>query len=414
MLELLFIASLFVIAYIYLGYPLVLLILSALRPRPIRKKAGTPFVTILIAAYNEAQCIAGTIENKLGLEYPRDRLEIIVVSDGSTDGTDEIVRRYEASGVRLIRQEPRAGKTSALNLAVGQAAGEILVFSDANSSYAPDALLHLVENFSDPEVGYVTGKMIYTNPDGSPIGDGCTSYMKYENLLRSVETRVGSVVGVDGGIDAVCKSLYRPMNPDQLPDFVLPLKVVEQGFRVVYEPRALLREQALNQAADEYRMRVRVSLRALWALWDLRHLLTFAPSSFFSRGAPSHFPHFAPSLSSSSSSTSQLRTFSTSFLYSWQLWSHKVLRYLCFVFLIAAYLANLALWDQGWFYRLTLLGQTAAYLTSLASPLLERARLRFKPAHLARYFVLLNLASAHAFFKFIMGKKQVMWQPRKG
>ena len=393
----LFFVSLITIAYIYIGYPLVLLVLSKLRPRPVRKKAGTPFVTILIAAYNEAECIAETIENKLGLDYPRDRLEIIVVSDGSADGTDEIVRRYETSGVRLIRQEPRAGKTSALNLAAGQAAGEILVFSDANSSYAPDALKRLVENFSDPEVGYVTGKMIYTNPDGSPIGDGCTSYMKYENLLRSVETRVGSVVGVDGGIDAVRRSLYRPMNPDQLPDFVLPLKVVEQGFRVVYEPRALLREQALNQAADEYRMRVRVSLRALWALWDLRHLLTFAPSLFFSRVPPSHLPRFAPS-----------------FLYSWQLWSHKVLRYLCFVFLIMAYLANLALWDQGWFYQSTLLAQTAAYLTALASPLMERFRVRFKPVQLARYFVLLNLASAHAFLKFVMGKKQVMWQPRKG
>ena len=141
-----------------------------------------------------------------------------------------------ANGVHLIRQEPRAGKTLALNLAVGRAKGEIIVFSDANSSYSPDALRCLVENFNDPEVGYVTGKMIYTNPDGSPVGDGCTAYMKYENFLRTLETRIGSMVGVDGGIDAVRKSLYRPMNPDQLPDFVLPLRVVEQGFRVVYEP----------------------------------------------------------------------------------------------------------------------------------------------------------------------------------
>jgi hypothetical protein len=171
------------------------------------------------------------------------------------------------------------------------------------------------------------------------------------------------VVGVDGGIDAVRKSLYRPMNPDQLPDLVLPLKVVEQGFRVVYESRALLREQTLSRASDEYRMRVRVSLRALWALWDMRHLLTFSPSSLFS----------------------------------FQLWSHKVLRYLCFVFLITAYFTNLALWGQGWFYQLTFLAQTAAYFTALASPLLERFRIQFKLIDLAYYFLLLNIASATLF-----------------
>ena len=173
--------------------------------------------------------------------------------------------------------------------------------------------------------------------------------------------------------------------------------VAEQGFRVVYEPQALLEEQALNRAEDEYRMRVRVSLRALWALWDMRRLLCFAPSLFFSSGATSH-----------------LHTFTTSFLYSWQLWSHKVLRYLCFVFLIVTCFTNLALWNQGWFYKLIFLAQTSAYLAAFLSPLFERSRVRFRLIDLTRYFVLLNLASAHAFLKFIMGKKQVVWEPRKG
>ena len=152
-------------------------------------------------------------------------------------------------------------------MAVPLASGEIIVFSDANSLYAPDALRRLLANFADEEVGYVTGRMIYANPDGAPIGEGCSAYMKYENALRLIETRLGSIVGVDGGIDAVRKVLYRPMNAEQLPDFVLPLKVVEQGYRVVYEPEALLWESSLNEAADEYRMRVRVSLRAFWALF---------------------------------------------------------------------------------------------------------------------------------------------------
>ncbi len=395
--ELVFFLSLIAVWYVYAGYPLIVLIISMFRNRPVNKAAFEPSVSILIAAYNEADCIGATIENKFQMDYPKEKLEIIVVSDGSTDGTDDIIRQYESRGVKLLRQEPRAGKTAALNLAVGQARGEVLVFSDANSSYSPYALRHLVENFNDQQVGYVTGKMIYTNPDGSPVGDGCTAYMKYENILRALEAGLGSVVGVDGGIDAVRRGLYRPMNPDQLPDFVLPLKVVEQGFRVVYEPRALLKEQALNRADDEYRMRVRVSLRALWALWDMRRLLGFTPSLFFSRSAPSH-----------------LRAFTTSFLYSWQLWSHKVLRYLCFVFLILAFLANLALWHRGWFYKASLLAQTAAYLAALASPLLDTPRGGSKLFHLARYFAILNAASAHAFVKFLCGRKQVMWQPRKG
>jgi cellulose synthase/poly-beta-1,6-N-acetylglucosamine synthase-like glycosyltransferase len=397
MAQVMFFGSIAGIIYVYVGYPLLILLISKLRPRPVSKSPITPSVTILIAAYNEADCIAATIENKLALDYPKDKIEIIVISDGSTDGTDEIVRRYESAGVKLIRQDPRAGKTSALNLAVPHAKGEIIAFSDANSSYAPDALRFLAENFNDPEVGYVTGKMVYTNPDGSPIGDGCSAYMKYENFLRDAETQAESVVGGDGGIDAVRKSLYRPMNPDQLPDFVLPLKVVDQGFRVVYEPRALLREHSLSQAADEYRMRVRVGLRALWALWDMRHLLTFLRSLSYSSVTPSHSLTFTPS-----------------FLYSWQLWSHKVLRYLCFVFLIVAYPINIALWGQGVFFKLALLAQTTFYLAAIASPMLERLRFQFKLIHMARYFVLLNLASAHAFFKFLCGKKQVMWQPRKG
>ena len=240
MIETAFLLSLFLIFYIYAGYPLLAIGLGAMLHRNVRKEHIEADVTILISAYNEEEGIGATIENKLGLDYPLEKLEIIVISDGSTDRTDDIVQSFADRNVRLLRQEPRAGKTSALNMAVPLAKGEIIIFSDANSLYAPDALRKLLPNFADEEVGYVTGKMIYANPDGTPIGEGCSAYMMYENALRSIETRLGSIVGVDGGIDAVRKVLYRPMNADQLPDFVQPLKVVEQGYRVVYEPEALL------------------------------------------------------------------------------------------------------------------------------------------------------------------------------
>ncbi|RLB08883.1 MAG: glycosyltransferase family 2 protein [Deltaproteobacteria bacterium] len=402
MMSFVFFVSLIGLVYIYIGYPFLIFILGKICSKPVLKDEIRVPVTILIAAYNEERDIEATVCNKLEQDYPPDLLEVIVISDGSTDKTDEIVNSIEDPRVRLLRQEPRAGKTSALNMAVPHARGEILVFSDANSISAPDALSKLIQNFNDPGIGYVTGKMVYTDQDGTIVGDGCTAYMKYENFLRRIESRLGSVVGVDGGIDAVRKELYRPMNPDQLPDFVLPLKVVEQGYRVVYEPKAILKEPSLRAAQDEYKMRVRVSLRALWALWDMRHLLTFSPSqartfSTLSNDSPSH-----------------LLTFSPSFLYSWQLWSHKLLRYLAFIFLLGTYFSNLALYSKGEIYKIFFLLQNLCYLAAFLGAYAKKGGHLAKVLYPFNYFVLLNLASAHAFIKFLLRQKQVIWTPRKG
>lgn len=388
MVECLFWGSISIVIYIYMGYPLCVWFLSAAYPNAIergrmldRRSEEFPMVSILIAAYNEVDHIATTLENKLQLTYPRERFEVLVISDGSTDGTDEIVMSFSTRGVKLLRQSVRGGKTAALNAGVAVAKGEILVFSDANSLYETQALRWLVENFSDPTVGYVTGKMIYVNADNSPVGDGCSAYMRYENFLREKETAVGSVVGVDGGIDAVRKALFQPMQPDQLPDFVLPLKVVQQRFRVVYDPRAILWEQTLNVVRDEYRMRVRVSLRALWALYDMSSLLFNYKKIGFA----------------------------------WQLWSHKVLRYLCFIFLAMAWTTGawLSIFRGGG-YALLFICQNLGYLGAWIAH--ERSRKGKDPGflYLFYYFVLLNLAAGHAFLKFIMGKKQVLWTPRKG
>lgn len=380
MIELIFYTSLFFIFYVYAGYPLLALMLGNVINRRVNSADYEPSVTILIAAFNEEESIEATVRNKLALDYPHEKMELIVISDESSDRTDELVKAIEDPRVRLIRQKPRAGKTSALNMAVPQARGEIIVFSDANSLYAPDALRRLVANFADPQVGYVSGKMIYANPDGTPIGEGCSAYMKYENKLRSLETRLGSIVGVDGGIDAVRKVLYCSLNADQLPDFVQPLKTVEQGYRVVYEPEALLWEHSLKDSGDEYRMRVRVSLRALWALFDMRQLLV-------------------PGIN---------------ILFAWQLWSHKVLRYLCFIFMAGAFAANALLLCRSQFYSVFFALQSLCYLMALLAPTLEKIGITGRVVTFSRYFWLLNVAAAHAFGKFILGKKQVIWTPRKG
>ncbi len=381
-----FFASAFLLFYVYAGYPLLAKVLGAMVNRTVHASATgdhqyEPTITVLIAAYNEAPHIADTVRNKLDQDYPAEKLNVIVISDESEDGTDALVEGIVDERVRLIRQVPRAGKTSALNLAMPHATGEIIVFSDANSLYGPDTLRHLVAPLNDPEVGYVTGRMVYKSPDGSLTGEGCSAYMTYENKLREWETQLGSVVGVDGGVDAMRREIFTPMNADQLPDFVQPLTVVEHGHRVVYEPRALLYEDALAAASDEYRMRVRVGLRAFHALKDKATLLN-----------PALFGRFA-----------------------WQLWSHKVLRYMAFLFMVTAFASNWALASQsnsaGWV--LAFIGQIAFYgIAQYGHVMSRRGMDTSRLVSLAYFLCVVNLASAQAFWQFLRGRKQVIWKPR--
>ena len=380
--EVVFWACLAIGLYPYAGYPLCVALLRAVRPRPVCAAAITPRVTVVISAYNEASHIEATVHNKLNQDYPQGLLDVMVVSDGSTDDTDRVLTRLALQDARItfIRQEPRGGKTAALNRLLEQARSEIIVFSDANSIYRADSVRRLVEPFADPGVGYASGRMLYVDPVGSLVGDGCTAYMRYENALRACEAAVGSVAGVDGGVDAVRRLLYRPMRADQLPDFVLPLAVVEQGYRVVYVPDAILEEETLTSEGAEYRMRVRVALRAFWALWDKRALLN-----------PVRFP-----------------------LFSWQLASHKLLRYLSFLPLGLAAVFNWLLVSRGSLYAALAAGQCAAALLALLA-VHGPPRLRaFSLARYCYYFLLLNCASAVAFVRFLRGERQVLWQPRTG
>lgn len=379
--ELLFWLAGLLVVYIYAGYPLLLRYLPKLPAQAESTSADyQPDITILIPAFNEAAVIEATIRNKLEQQYRTDALQIIVISDESEDGTDDIVNRLAATDKRisLIRQTPRQGKTSGLNLAIPQATGEIIIFSDANSHYHPNAIQELVNCFKHPDIGYVTGKMVYTNSDGSLVGDGCNAYMKYENYMRHLETQIGSIVGVDGGIDAIRKNLYQPMNPDQLPDFVLPLKVVTQGKRVVFCEKALLNEESLGNSQSEFRMRVRVSLRAYWAMWDMKHL--FNPFNYK--------------------------------IFTLQLVSHKLLRYLAFIPLILAFISNGFITGASDFYQFTFLVQVLFYGAASFVVLNDGTNNRW--LGLAHYFCLINIASAMAFVKFTKGEKIVLWKPRVG
>ncbi|MEP3824817.1 MAG: glycosyltransferase family 2 protein [Marinobacter sp.] len=389
MLYLIFWLSLFLLVYVYVGYPLVVTVLANTMPtvQPAAVSSGDenlPFVSILIAAYNEAADIEATLANKQELDYPSDRIEVLVISDESEDGTDDIVRRFSAQAsipVRLYRQCPRQGKTAGLNTLVPEAKGSILLFSDANSHWDRQAVRYLVGCFEDPSIGYVTGKMVYVNDDGSLVGDGCSAYMKYENWLREKETELGSIVGVDGGIDAMRKKLYQPLRADQLPDFVQPLKVIEQGYRVVYEPRALLQEAALDDGSSEFSMRVRVSLRAMGALKDMRHLMN-----------PFTYGIFAI-----------------------QLISHKLLRYAAFLPLATFTLAALFLAGRGGLYSLAFMGTVVLYVLAwIGHTKTQGNQASSVILTVPYYFLLLNYASLKAAISFLKGEKKVVWNPRKG
>jgi len=365
------------LAYVYAGYPLLCALIAVVRRRRYRAAPHTPRVSILISAYNEAAHIAATVHNKLESDYPAERCEVIVVSDGSDDGTDETVAAIAAAEerVRFLRQEPRAGKTAALNLAAARACGEILVFSDANSLYAPNALRKLIEPFADGEVGYATGRMLYRAPGGSLTGENCSTYMRYENLLRRLESAIGSVVGVAGGIDAVRAELYTPMRADQQPDFVLPLSVVERGKRVVFVPEAKLFEESLATPAEEFRMRTRVALRAWHALRDKAGLLN-----------PLRYG-----------------------LFSWQLLSHKWLRYLAPLFQLGAFASNAALVGSGPVWNALFSLQVIFYLLAAAG---WRGCPLPAPLSFPYYLCLLNAAAAVALVRFLRGTQQATWTPR--
>src|SRR5262245_27935704 len=237
--QVVFIAAMAMVAFIYAGYPALMFALSLLLRRPVRRDDITPRVSVIIAAYNEERDIEAKLENTLALDYPRDRMEIIVASDCSTDRTDEIVRGFSAQGVILRRRPERFGKTVAQNRAAKAASGEILVFSDATTMYEPDAIRKIVRSFADPEVGCVAGQLIYMDASSSAVGRGCRSYWGYEKFLKRCESRIGTLVGVSGCMYAVRRICHARLANDMIDDFVIRTEIQLLGLSIVYVPAEL-------------------------------------------------------------------------------------------------------------------------------------------------------------------------------
>lgn len=369
------------LVYVYGGFPLLVMIVGKLRNRLVCKQPITPRISLIIAAYNEEEVIAERLENALSSDYPVQELEIIVVSDGSSDATEAIVARYASRGVRLLAL-PRQGKNRALAEAVRESTGDILVFSDANIFCDPQALQALAANFADPAVGGVSGHASYRlEPGSESSSQGESLYFRYDSWLKEMESRTGSIVSAHGALYAIRRELYHP--PEDLSavdDFVISTGVIEQGYRLVFESEARAYEFAITEAGREFRRRVRNMTMGLRAVALRRRLLNPLQYGF----------------------------------YSLILFSHKVLRRLLPLSLMAMLGASLYLSGSSKLYLALAVGQVFFYALACVGCLARRTWVgRRKFLYVPFYYCMANTAALLALGNFIRGEKIALWQPQR-
>jgi cellulose synthase/poly-beta-1,6-N-acetylglucosamine synthase-like glycosyltransferase len=364
------------ILYTYMGYPAFIFLVGAFRKRRSPDLGYCPSISVLIAAYNEAGNIGSKIEQTLALDYPAGKLEVIVLSDCSTDGTDEVVRSFRDRRVRLMQMKHRRGKTSAQNEGVKIARGEIIVFSDATTIYHPQALRYLAANYRDKTVGAVTGRNHYFDlEENSPTGLGSAAFWNYENFIKSRQSRIHTLTGCVGCIYSVRKVLYTKLHDDIISDLVQPLWVIQKGYRVVFESRAWAYEQSTTSSTQEFWMRVRVITRGMRGLLSVPELLK-------------------------------------PWKYGWislQLFSHKILRWMVPLFLVGALVCNLLAGGAPWVQAL-LRVQLAFYGIALVSLCVPLHKL-WKVLGLPLYFCTLNAAALMSIVELLRGRKYVTWNP---
>ncbi|HUM11908.1 MAG TPA: glycosyltransferase family 2 protein [Myxococcaceae bacterium] len=368
-------AAAVLLAQTYFLYPLWLVLLARVRPGRWRSPVGPqlwPTVSLVVAAHDEVGCIGDKLRNSLALDYPPDQLEVLIGSDGSTDGTDAIVGAYPDPRVQLSAA-PRAGKTSVLNRCIPAARGEVVVLSDANTRIDPGALRALVRHFDDPQVGAVCGRLQLYNPTRAEYEE--SAYWKYESWLKALEGTQGAVVGANGGLYALRRSLFTRLPPSTIvDDFVIPLRLLDQGYHVLYEPGALASEETTEDYGREFGRRARIAAGNFQSLGLVPGLLSPL------RG----FPAFA-------------------------FWSHKILRWCAPALLLVVMAANVALLDRP-FYRVTLAAQLGFYaLAGLGSLGIGPSRLQ-RIASAAYYFVTMNLALVVGFWRFLRHSQGAAWE----
>ena len=377
--QILFWASLGSLLYVFFAFVVILSAVATLRRRPVHKKNITPSVSVIISVFNEEKHIARKIANTLELDYPPERLEIIVVSDGSTDDTDRVLESVENGRLRILKVPRQQGKTACQNLAVEGAQNEILFFTDATVMHPPESLKLLVHALADPSVGCVTGRPVFKRDDGA-ASRGQGKREKYEMFLRSKLGEAGTLFGAQDCMYAIPRKLYIPVRDDLDSGFVGPLQLLEKGYRTVYEPEAIaFIERRPPSIYDEFARRSRIALRGMRGLLHMKRLMN-----------PLRHGFVAVALISS-----------------------RLLRWLSPVFLMLLFASNLFLLHEP-FYRFTFFLQASFYLTALTGYFMaRRGHALAPPLYVPLYFCILACSATVGLKRLLRGDTGQMWQTRR-
>jgi cellulose synthase/poly-beta-1,6-N-acetylglucosamine synthase-like glycosyltransferase len=373
--ETLFFILVFATIYSYLIYPLVLLFLKAGFSKPWLQSDINPSITIVISAHNEEAVIAKKIQNSFGLDYPRDLLKIIVTSDGSTDRTDEIVSEIQDKRLELRSSPDRAGKTTGLNRIIPYVSGDIVLFTDANAMFPRDMLLKLARNFASEDVDLVTGWTKYTVP-GKSDEETTGIYSRLEKWTKYCESIISSCIGADGAVFAIRRRHFKPLDPVDINDFVVPLHVIAQGKRAVLDPEVFCSEEASEGVIKNYRRQVRITIGTLWGMQRNIHML-----NIFKYGFSSFF-----------------------------FFSHKLMRLLVPFFFIFGLGVNIYIFNNSPFYIMTLL---LYGLFLIVGGLNLIGLLKGRIAEISKIFMITMAAQMIGWLRTIKGDKDTIWAPQR-
>ncbi len=371
--KLLFWASFLGIVYTYFGYPLLLWVISSLFRKPVRQRVLEPSVSIVISAFNEEKDIEKKLLNLLNLNYPEEKLEILIGSDGGSDQTDEIVMRFRSTRVRFFRFIKNSGKPQVLNALTDEAKGEIIVFTDSRQEFDREAIYALTKNFEDPKVGCVSGELYFkSSADSSAaISDGMDAYWRYEKWLRKKESELSSMLGATGAIYAIRKALRPKLPADVLvDDMYIPFSIIQKGYRAVFESEA----QAFDRPSEKGEQELKRKTRTLAGNYQI-----FA---YF----PGLFNPFTSSVA-------------------WQLFSHKFLRLMIPFLLITQFVSNIFLLPHP-LYLTFFAGQILFYGLAIS----EIKKTKKGIGYIPYTFCLLNYSAALGFIKFVTGKQKANWE----
>lgn len=378
----LFVAAFLLLVQAYVGYPASLLLVAAVgrrvRPSAAAARAGgkPPSVTLVISAYNEEACLRAKLENSLGIDYPRDRLRVVVISDGSTDATEAIARDYAGRGIELAALPGRRGKVACLNEVIPTLTSDLVVMSDANSIYEADAVRRLAARFEDRAIGCVCGELVYVNPRREAAGEGERIYWGYEGLIKRLESRLGSLLGANGAIYAYRRTLFRKVDPLTFCDDVIPIRIALAGQKVIFDPAARCSEETAPEEVELRRRRRHAS-------FGMRSMLLVMGEA---------------------ARAGQL-------FIVYQCLSHRVIRWLGGASLITMAVTTPGL-PSPWSF-VALVTQAAFYGLAVIGVAADRLGVRWRPAYLAYYVLAIHAAGLAGLVRFVRRTDRPFWEPRQ-